>query len=228
MRALSGIGAITLFAILAACHPSTDIDQGKANSGLSWVRIWQGDTLLIRESLFDSATGNGVVRAFGQDGHIIRELMYDSWNERFRREFFGNGSVASEHRETSNLTTVTAWRVSSPVSISSYDSLGYECGTWREWYENGQVRSEGSFLYPPAVVHCSDSPSTSTTQSGVSAFRIGPHNAKNGRWKYWDDEGHLVRLQIYNDGCLALDSIGSPPDSRERPAGALTSSQRAR
>lgn len=210
MPMLSSIRTIALLSVLTACHCSVDTDRNKVDTQLSWVRVWQGDTLLVQETLFDSTSGNGLVRSFAQDGHIKRELLYESWNERLRREFYTNGSVASEQQEDPNQTKVTVWRLAHLVSISSYDSLGYECGTWREWHENGQLRSEGAFLSPPEEVQCPRIMTDSTIRSGVDAARLGPHNAKNGLWKYWSSEGRLLRLQYYDDGCLSIDSICDP------------------
>jgi antitoxin component YwqK of YwqJK toxin-antitoxin module len=58
-----------------------------------------------------------------------------------------------------------------------YNAIWWQVGKWQEWYENGVLKREYFFN--------EDIP-----------------NQKEGTWKWWDEQGHLIKEEEYKNGEL--------------------------
>lgn len=91
-------------------------------------------------------------------------------------------------------TLIQFFYTSSPVCVKS--------GIWTYYYPNGIICSEGSYCSKTRIEGVS-----SAKAVGSSIYDSGPvgHHSvdlKEGRWKYYSDDGKLIREEWYVDGTL--------------------------
>ncbi len=126
------------------------LDSIKKKSDTSWVKPYRNEEFAVSEYYIDK-TDSIVTQVMKDRQGMIRQIIIARYDQirLFFAEYFANGQLMA----------------SLPL-----DSAGHYNGNGKYYYENGRVKSEGSFS----------------------------HGLFNGKWKNYDTTGRLLNVDEYD------------------------------
>jgi antitoxin component YwqK of YwqJK toxin-antitoxin module len=133
------------------------------------VSYLPGETL--REQ-FVNDVKTGLTSHYTKSGKLIKSIPFDKGLEE---------GIAKEYDTTGNITELLTYRkgfITGREKINRYDSENKQHGTWKWFYTDGILQSEGVYK----------------------------HGLKNGIFKYYDSKGNLKTIEKYVDDLKQQDS----------------------
>lgn len=133
-------------------------------------KTYREDEIIVERFVNDQK--EGLTEYFYTDGILMRIIPFENGLEQ------GNGF---EYDKSGNIITLTQYRrgfIVNRESINRYDRNGFKQGRWKEFYDDGSLRIEGSFR----------------------------NGKKEGFFKTYDRSGNLVELKKYVDDKEVIDA----------------------
>lgn len=186
--------------------------------------LWQADGQVCREATFRNGVAVGDVRERGADARLATVAMYIDGHQLVNKVTNFSGTDRKKSEASFFAATVSEaspddfWQ----LRFAEYTARGETIrhGTWKTWYEGGQVESEGVYEFDrengkftwwhangqPAVEgQFVDGQEDGTWvwwhANGQKAAVGSYHYGKLvGSWRGWTEDGRLVRRNEYADG----------------------------
>jgi antitoxin component YwqK of YwqJK toxin-antitoxin module len=146
---------------------------------------------LWSKELFAGDKKEGIAYNYFPDGKIQQTIIYNGG----RKE-----GLSKEYDREGNIITLLEYNNDFLVSrqrINRIDSKGFKQGEWKEFYPNGNIKSEMSFM----------------------------DDLMHGYYKEYDNRGRLVLTMLYENGSIVRSNVEDAPDieivNRYDPEGKL-------
>ena len=143
------------------------------------------------KELFAGDKKEGIAYNYFPDGKIQQTIIYNGG----RKE-----GLSKEYDKEGNIITLLEYNNDFLVSrqrINRIDSKGFKQGEWKEFYPNGNIKSEMSFM----------------------------DDLMHGYYKEYDNRGRLVLTMLYENGSIVRSNVEDAPDieivNRYDPEGKL-------
>jgi antitoxin component YwqK of YwqJK toxin-antitoxin module len=162
-------------------HPkssSTDINGVQQGDYQAWH---ENGTVRKKGLLID---GSGIIEEFYPTGQLRSRLQQkNGFTEGISEYYCENGQLISKILIQSGLTNYQAMHCNGNLKLDArfIDSPMFLVGRYQEFHENG--KRKGLRFYEETI----DSKNT---------------NKRIGKWKYYDEQGKLVKTETYKDGKL--------------------------
>jgi uncharacterized protein len=135
------------------------------------VYIWS-------KELFAGDRKEGTAYIYFPDGKILQTIAYNAGKKE---------GLSKEYDEKGNLITLLEYHNDFLVSrekINRVDSKGLKQGDWKEFYQNGKIRSEKTYV----------------------------DDQLHGYYKEYDNKGNLVLTMLYDKGAIVKSNVEDEPD----------------
>lgn len=183
---------------------------------------------------YKSSVTVGKYERFYKNGQTQLKTFYDEWGNPNGKylEYFDNGKLKVKAQITTRYDTIPK-NISSHIISINYDSIKHVRsntslekiktdwywtyitsmdGMYIEYYENGQKKIKGSFLFDDLKILGLEDYLTGDYWVGLkNGYRF---DQKNGEWLYWNSDGVLIKIENYKEGKLIkkhiLEEIENP------------------
>ena len=165
-------------------HPSGFIKTGEWN-------MKDMENNLITTIVFDIEGVEETKTIYFRNASIKEKRIYDKGKPKGRKTYFENGNVNSiinykegynkdgeylEYFENGNPKIIGNYKVFFQVK-GYFES--YHMGFWKFFYKNGKIKEQGNY---------------------VKNSNYSLKGLKDGIWKYYNDEGNLIKTENYSNG----------------------------
>jgi len=143
------------------------------------------------------------------NGNKSSEIDYvnDHYCGRYN-EYYSSGKIKTEghyelrymlNSEMPRIVFNNSSRIDTGVLFYDEDSIEIKTGIWREYYENGQIDSMGSYF--PCHYRVLDGPDTVPDEDNNLAIvkREYEFDFKDGLWKFYNASGKLIRDEFWEN-----------------------------
>jgi antitoxin component YwqK of YwqJK toxin-antitoxin module len=195
------------------------IDKKGLKQGV-WKRYYSND-MVQWEGNYLNGKKNGFFKEYDLEGKVIQKDEYENdvpvvktvketVKLDFKKEYYPNGQIKKqggynhnspegifiEYAEDGTITGTTTFRNGIKWKQGLIDPAGLEQGPWKEFYEGGQLKSEGSYNNGKK-----DGPWKYYFEDGKQE-QIGAYiNGKpDGPWKWYYQSGKILREENYQKG----------------------------
>jgi antitoxin component YwqK of YwqJK toxin-antitoxin module len=177
--------------------------RGEAGGFTTWYRNGQVNTIM-KPVIRDSASyiawhsdGKPKIRTTASGDSVIVDYYYSNGQLAYKEVTFRskfiyyekwceNGQLVTKiHFTLARRTLVTHYYCNGKKKVEYFAGNGTATGKWVEWYENGNIKTEG--YYPDYA--------DEEVAKGPLPFPL-----ETGTWKYYDERGRLEKEIIYNKG----------------------------
>lgn len=210
MRMGFGFAGLLVMAMLASCHNQVDIKKD----------YWENGNLKS-EMVYEDGELNGRCVWYLANGKPQLEVSYrHNQPDGLTRRWYENGNIMEEvwYREGVRDSVFRAYSLKGLLVEEGYYANGKLSGDYRRWYENGQVFQEGRYdddmMDGSWLVFYSDGnlaakadfvkgtgTQTSYEQSGYKCLVTNyVDNEKHGREVYYNPDGKITRVALYEHG----------------------------
>lgn len=210
MRFLESVAALLLLAMMASCHNPVEIKKDYWDNGN-----------LKSEMSYENGELNGRCVWYLANGKPQLEVNYrHNQPDGLTRRWYENGNIMEElwYKEGVRDSVFRAYSLKGLLVEEGYYSNGKLNGDYRSWYENGQVFQEGRYvddmmdgswlifyadgsLAAKADFVMGTGTQTSYEQSGYKCLVTNyVDNEKHGREIYYNPDGRITRVALYEYG----------------------------
>ena len=181
----------------AMCKESS---EGEYSSG-NYEEVWAGGVLRAR-GRFKNCLPFDVWRFFHDNGNCAEIVSLNDNGNIFAHHnlFYSNGqmSFSFEHSCPDVTGTLREWFPNGNIKSEIKVYKGNQQGMCRRWFENGQLANEGEFVNGKKAGNYSQ-----WNENGVLIFeRIQTFNSTLFCEKVFDDDGQILQLRSYKDDGL--------------------------
>jgi len=151
--------------------------------------LWYRNSVLVEEYNYLNGLKHGKERFWDDDGKLLRESSYRYGQKHGPQIYYYKNGQLSGH--------------------STY-KFGREDSIWTRHYENGQMKSQGMYHFNSIDMRLElkehyDTVTVENWETGeimVNLIGESYFKPKNGIWKYWNEDGKLVKKELYINGEL--------------------------
>lgn len=161
-----------------------------------WKWFYNDGSLKRVEHYNEQGEKVGVWKYYFENGQLKREENYVNDDlEGFVTDYHPNGQLKSQLfyiRVNDYFTEIkdsvySFFYVNGQLNERGYFKKGMRYGLWESWYENGQLKSKGNYIYK------------TYTYCGVVPFDVN-YLLKDGKWTYWHSNGKKMAEGEYDFG----------------------------
>ncbi len=186
----------------------------------SW-KFFRDNGMLLQEGTYRNDLKHGYFKDYGPDGKLIQvrkyedDVLQEDAEEVIKLEtladYHPNGKVKisatyrngvpeglrREYDDQGNVIKGSLYRKGIKIADGITDDQGFRQGPWKEYYEDGKIRSEGSYLNGKQVGLWKYYFANGKIENTGSFNKNGK---TEGDWKWYYDDGTIRKEETYSNG----------------------------